>query len=176
MRRTEMPTSTASGSSAAPARAVSPVQPESDTTARQRAFELYKMHAQQAWTDKQASADGFDKNLLTFSSGALGVSLAFVKDVVPLAHARHMTLLYCSWSGLVLCVIFTIFSFPFSQMAFVLHDKHLQKYYLDNDRKYLNPPNIWTGCVHACSVAGGISFLFGIVTTVLFVYLNLKGI
>jgi hypothetical protein len=175
MLKPNQPKSTgSSGAAAAPALAPATVKPPDD--AQKEAFELYKMHAQQTWADKQASADGFDKNLLTYSGAALGVSLAFVKDIVPLAHARHMTMLYESWLVLVICIISTIFSFPFSQLAFVLHDKHLKKYYLEGLGEYLNKRNIWTWCVHACSLVAGGSFLIGLVLTVLFVYLNLKGI
>ena len=53
--------------------------------------ELYAKHIAQTWSDQQASSDSFDNNLLTFSSAALGLSLAFIKDVVPRFQAgQHL--------------------------------------------------------------------------------------
>jgi len=44
-------------------------------------------HRRQIWQDIQSSADNFDKYILTLSSGALGLSLSFIKDIVPLGTA-----------------------------------------------------------------------------------------
>ena len=59
--------------------------------------ELYDKHAGQAWTDQQASSDEFDKSLLTFSSGALALSLSFIKDIVLLEKAGFLCWLFVSW-------------------------------------------------------------------------------
>ena len=77
----------------------------------------FNKHREQAWQDRQASSDEFDKNLLTFSSGALGLSLAFIKDIVPLDHATHLSYLHISWVCFVCCIIATIFSYPLSIAA-----------------------------------------------------------
>jgi hypothetical protein len=41
----------------------------------------YEKHREQAWADRQASSDEFDKNLLKFSSAALALSLALSKTL-----------------------------------------------------------------------------------------------
>jgi hypothetical protein len=58
------------------------------------ARKLHASHTAQAWADQQASSDSFDNNLLAFSSGALGLSVAFVKDIVPLETAEWLRTLY----------------------------------------------------------------------------------
>ena len=50
---------------------------------RTRSEELYDVHRDKAWEDIKSGNENFDKYMLTFSSGALGLSLAFIKDVVP---------------------------------------------------------------------------------------------
>lgn len=41
-----------------------------------------------------------DKAILSLSSAGLGVSLAFIKNVVPLDKATNLYLLYLSWGRL----------------------------------------------------------------------------
>lgn len=134
--------------------------------------DLYAKHAEQAWKDLQASSDDFDRNLLTFSSAALGLSLSFVKDFVPLKSAVYKPCLYGSWIAFASCILVTIFSFPISLQAQKAHVKHLQKYYLDNDPAYLDKPSLWSRGVTACSVLGGIFFLAGLAGTVIFAIEN----
>jgi hypothetical protein len=56
----------------------------------------------------------YDKQLLTLSSGFLAVSLAFIKDVVPLKDAEFLCLLYSSFGLLALCIMVVLFSYQFS--------------------------------------------------------------
>jgi hypothetical protein len=44
---------------------------------------LYEEHVGLVRENQNTMSDEFDKNLLALSSGALGVSLAFIKDIVP---------------------------------------------------------------------------------------------
>jgi hypothetical protein len=56
----------------------------------------------------------FDKQLLTLSAGFLGLSLAFIKDVVPLKDAIQLWALYVGFVLLALCVFTVLLSFQFS--------------------------------------------------------------
>jgi len=60
-----------------------PPPASSDEKQEARRWELYKAHLQQAWGSIDSSTDSFDQALLAVSSGALGLSLAFIKDIVP---------------------------------------------------------------------------------------------
>jgi hypothetical protein len=136
--------------------------------------EEFSKHREQAWRDRQSSSDEFDKNLLTFSSGALGLSLAFIKDIVPLKNASNMWLLYCSWFALVLCIMATIFSYPLSMKALDKHLIHLEDYYIRGKLRSLNPQNRWSDSVTAARITGGLFFLAGVIATVIFVFLNIN--
>ncbi len=46
---------------------------------RQRRLTLYDEHRRHAWDQINDSTDNFDRNLLTLSSGALALSIAFLK-------------------------------------------------------------------------------------------------
>ena len=68
-----------------------------------REVELFDEFKRKALEDEKSGTENFDKNLLTFSSGALGVSLAFIKDIVPLNKAVWVPCLYISWITFALC-------------------------------------------------------------------------
>lgn len=136
----------------------------------------FATHREQAWKDRQSSSDEFDKSLLTFSSGALGLSLAFIKDIVPLATATRRGLLYASWISFAVCIMATIFSYPPSMKAIDKHLDDLYKYYVEGKQEFLNPKNRWSDVVTILRGVGAFFFLAGVCITVLFVWLNLpKG-
>lgn len=137
------------------------------------AREEFNRHREQAWQDRQSSSDAFDKNLLTFSSGALGLSLAFIKDVVPLDNATHLVALYASWICFASCIVVTVASYPMSVAAINKHLIHLEEYYVKGNEKFLNPRNIWSKFVTLCTIIGGLFFLGGVITTVIFIANNI---
>lgn len=65
-----------------------------------RQHELYDAHLEQTWQDMQSSTDDFDKNLLAVSSGALGLSVGFIKAIVHSPTAVWHSVLYISWMRL----------------------------------------------------------------------------
>jgi hypothetical protein len=135
-------------------------------------IEEFKEHRERVWEDRQASADAFDKALLTFSSGTLALSLAFIKDLIPLAKAVNVTVLFASWAFFLLCIVITILSFRFSIAAMDRQLIFLEKYYLEGNKDFLNPRNSWSKAVNACAITGAVFFFAGLLSTVIFVYSN----
>ncbi len=56
----------------------------------------------------------YDKQLLALSAGFLALSLAFIKDVVPLKDAIYLWTLYSAWVFLLSCICFVLASFQYS--------------------------------------------------------------
>jgi hypothetical protein len=56
------------------------------------------------------SASQFDKQILFFSSGAFGLSFAFIKDIVVLSISTHKGLLITSWSFFGTVILLSIIS------------------------------------------------------------------
>lgn len=54
-------------------------------------------------TSHDAASNAYDKTLLTLTSGALGLSIAFVKDIVE--QPTHRWLLLACWVGLGVCLL-----------------------------------------------------------------------
>ncbi|MGB9103724.1 MAG: hypothetical protein WCC59_03105 [Terriglobales bacterium] len=59
-----------------------------------RAERLYDEYRRKVFDDIKSGSENFDRSLLTLSSGALGLSLAFIKDIVRLEKAVWMPLLF----------------------------------------------------------------------------------
>src|SRR5271156_6345627 len=94
-------------------------------------WQLYNDHKKQAWEDIQSSTDSYDQSLLTLSSGVLALSMAFIKDIVPLQDAMWLWLLYVSWGAFAFCILTTVVSF---QIAIQTQEELLRnsgKYYID---------------------------------------------
>jgi len=132
------------------------------------AKDLYSKHVVQAWADQQASSDSFDNNLLTVSSAALGLSIAFIKDIVPLENAEWLASLYVSWVSFGTCIMVTIASFQIAAMAQKEHSKYLADYYLKGDTSVLNKINPWAKLLPWCALAGSVLMLAGILATLTF--------
>jgi hypothetical protein len=139
-------------------------------------WDLYRQHAQQAWADQQASSDAFDKYLLAFSSGTLALSLAFIKDIVPLKAAVALRSLYTSWAAFMACILVTIFSFALAEKAHRTYVDYLYKFYIDGRREYFNKQSAWDKAVRVCRWCGSVAFLCGIFTTTFFVWANVSRI
>lgn len=117
-----------------------------------------------------SSSDSFDKSMLTLSSGALGVSLAFIKDIVPLGRANGISLLLISWVAFALCIVVTVFSFRFSIAALKKHRDFLDKSW--SEQKLSEPaPTRWP-MLQWCNRGAIAFFLVGLICTMIFVGIN----
>jgi hypothetical protein len=135
---------------------------------------LHDALAAQARTDQQASSDSFDNQLLTFSSALLGLSLAFIKDIVPLNIAVWMPCLYSSWVVLAICILSTIASFRFGIEAQKKQADYLYLYYIEKKKEYFNKKTGWTTAILWCSYVGSATFLVGLVLTISFAIRNVS--
>src|SRR5258708_12364134 len=118
-------------------------------------WQLYNDHKKQAWEDIQSSTDSYDQSLLTLSSGGLGLSIAFIKDIVPLQHATWLILLYVSWVAFGLCILTTVVSF---QVAIKTQNEHLEtcwKFYVERDDSLRNKQDTYSNALQWCTLVAG---------------------
>lgn len=137
-------------------------------------LELYNEHRRQAWQDIQTSTDQFDRSLLTLSSGALALSLAFIKDLVPLKDAVGICWLYSSWISFALCILVTLGSFLISVQAQKKHLSYFYKFYVEGMEEYSDKRSRWSRALAWCSIGGGLLFLGGLLCTMMFAYENIR--
>lgn len=134
-------------------------------TQEKRRWELYTEHLKQDWQDIQSSTDSFDQSLLTLSTGALALSIAFIKDIVPLNSAVWMDLLYASWCLFIICVLATLISFQLSIAALQEHLRFLPKFYFEQATEEKNRYRAWLTVM--TYISGG-AFILGLFCIMLF--------
>jgi len=135
-------------------------------------WQLYNDQKKQAWEDIQSSTDSYDQSLLTLSSGALGLSIAFIKDIVPLQDATWLPLLYASWLTFGLCILTTVVSF---QVAIKAQNENLRvsyKYYIERDDSYGQEQGKHSKRLSWCTMLAGILFVLALTCTIIFAIEN----
>lgn len=135
-------------------------------------WQLYNDHKKQAWEDIQSSTDSYDQSLLTLSSGGLGLSIAFIKDIVPLQQATWLPLLYVSWLAFGLCILTTVVSF---QVAIATQREHLDncwKFYVDRDDSFRDRQGKNSKRLKWCTIIAGSLFVLALACTIVFAVEN----
>jgi hypothetical protein len=143
-----------------------------------RAADAEKKYAEfraEVYKRELSNAENFDKAILTYASGALAVSLAFLKDFVPIHKAAAVWLLYGSWAMFVCCIVSTVASYLFSQAGIKRQLGHARRYYVDGDKAALNAPNTPARITEGLNVASGALFCCAIITTTVFIAINAKA-
>ena len=145
-----------------------------DDDPKLRAENLYDKHRDKVWEDIKSSTESFDKYMLTFSSGALALSLAFIKDTVPLKTAVWIPSLLLSWGAFVLCIVTTLVSFRFSIKALENTIPALNEYYLQGKQDAFNRhlKSWWSKAIDCCTVGQIVFFALGVILTMAFVVAN----
>jgi hypothetical protein len=141
-----------------------------------RAEELHDEYRKKVWEDTKSGTENFDKYLLTFSSGALGLSLTFIKDVAPIGQAVWIPSLFVSWVAFLLCLLVTLISFRISILALEGMLPHLNEFYLNSNAEAFDKHReSWlTKAVEWLAWAGIILFICGVFFTMMFVYANIR--
>ncbi len=119
---------------------------------------------------EQKAQEDFDKTVLSLSGGALGISFAFVKDIVgnkPIANSEFLLLSWIAWG---LSVTSVLVSFYFSQQAL---RQAIQQ--VDAGEIYKQSPGgLFSRLTAILNAAGGLLFLAGVILMVVFVSYNLR--
>src|SRR5260370_31644952 len=132
-------------------------------------MELYKVYRGELNSARQSNIDELDKAILTLSSGGLGLSLAFLKDIVPLTQTSLLPLLYCSWGLFIVAIVFTVVSFGTHRRALDVQLSIADEYFLAENEKAYDTPNSWAKLTAGLSVMSVATFVLAIVLAVLFV-------
>jgi hypothetical protein len=118
---------------------------------------------------EQKAQDDFDKTIITLSGGALGITFAFIKDIVGSKPVINPDLIFYAWLSWGISISAVLLSFYFSNLAFREAIKQIH-----NGNIYKMHPGGWydsfTGILNAI---GGFLFIVGVTLAIIFAYLNL---
>jgi hypothetical protein len=118
---------------------------------------------------EQKSQDDFDKTLIALSSGSLGISFAFVKDIIGTKQMTHSYYLLYAWTfwGLSLACILISFYFSHQSLRYVIRQ-------IDNKRIYNQKPGgVFSTITFILNIGSGISFIVGLILLIIFAFYNL---
>jgi hypothetical protein len=138
---------------------------------------------------EQKAQDDFDKSVLALSGGALGVSFAFIKDIVGPGAIIHPYLLVSAWAAWGASIVATLASYWFGQQALRTAidqvDVTLRKRKGAEGQKGTEgqkgidgeiPGRKFAWITAALNVMAGLLFVLGVASIVTFVGANVGGI
>lgn len=137
---------------------------------------LYESESLKFQDGAYAASQEFDRAILTLSAGALGLSLAFIKDIVPLNKAIHLLLLFGSWVFFVASILLMLVSFVASQKAFRHSKKVAHEYYIKQNDEILDQRNVPALVTRYLTYASGVCFFVALIMTLAFTMVNVNNL
>lgn len=121
-------------------------------------------------TSKTEQSKTYDQTILTFSAGAIALSLTFVEKIAPVPVAPW--LLYSAWGGFGLAILSVVLSFVWSQKAFQNEIDWVDASWAAVKEGKTEPPerraNRYTRITEGLNLAAGLLFVAGFVFLVFF--------
>lgn len=143
-----------------------------------RAEALHDYYREKTLDGIKSGTESFDRYLLTLSSGAFGLSVAFIKDIIPIGFATWIPCLIASWIAFLFCILITLVSFRVSIQALENSIPYLEEYYLKGNADAFNRhlKSCWVRAVDWCTYSAMIFFLAGLIFTMMFVGANIRKV
>ncbi|WP_053199683.1 hypothetical protein [Herbaspirillum hiltneri] len=135
---------------------------------------IYEDLCNEARKRQLSSSENFDKSILTYSASGLALSLAFLKDFIPITKAELPWVLYGSWVCFVVSITLTTLSFAISYRAQEKAIEYCEKYYIDRIESYFNKQSCWDVALKWANRVSSVTFIAAIVATSCFIGFNLK--
>jgi hypothetical protein len=132
------------------------------------ALQKYRDHLIQA---DQKSQEDFDKTLLTLSSGGLGLSLVFLKDIVGGGAVARPYFILAGWTLLGLSLGLVLLGFFLSRKALRKAIDQFDKGNINTER----PGGNWSVVVEYLNGLGGLLFVTGVACVVWFAFGNIHS-
>lgn len=120
------------------------------------------------------NADNLDKAILTYSSSGLAISLAFLKDIVPIGRAIFTWTLYASWVLFLLAIVSTLISYISSQRGLNKQLQIIDQYYIYSNHAAASQRNFFASLTNWLAYVSCGAFVLTIISSVAFVSINLE--
>lgn len=134
----------------------------------------YKAHRQHLIDGERGQTGLYDRSIITLTAAALGLSLAFIKDIVPEITLRTLWILYGAWGGFVLSLLSTLASFQFSQRAYKREREILDEKQRGNIDKNNTLNNRWSRRTTIANVLSIAAFIIATLLLLVFAAVNLS--
>lgn len=123
---------------------------------------------------EMAVADSFDKAMTTLTAGALGLSLAFIKDIAKVPH--HLEWLALAYGGFGTSLLAILVSFLAGQEAYREQRTNLEKFHAGQSNSKTEKKNGYRTLTIGLNYSSIALFILGVFCLALFVWLNLRPV
>jgi uncharacterized membrane protein YgcG len=137
--------------------------------------DLYKSTRDDLLKRQLSNTEKFDRAVFALSAVMLGLSLAFIKDIVPIRTAKYLWLLETSWWLFGCSTVLTLFSFVTSQRGITTQLEYAEKYYLQKKDEYKDKRNCFGKVTEYLMYLSCILVVAGIIISIIFVSSNVGG-
>ena len=148
--------------------------PYTDTEIRALAEKMYFELQTELSKRETANSEAFDKAILTYSTGALALSLGFLKDFAVTSGANNLGLLFWSWLLFITCIASTVGSFLVGKIGNRIQLQKAENYYLHRDDRAYEKKNIPSLVTTGMNWLSGLSFCTAALLTALFVFHSVR--
>ena len=139
----------------------------------------YKVYLEERKSLVDAKREGsqlFDRAILTLAAGAFGLSLTFIRQIVPNIKSGTMFMLICAWVGFCISLLSTLISFLTSQLACSKQIEILEAEYFNNHNshdKKANLKNMASAYTWGLNIFSIFAFIIGVIFLAIFSISNL---
>jgi hypothetical protein len=123
---------------------------------------------------ERESSRSLDKAILTLAAGALGLSLTFLRQIVPDIQEGTLILVILAWGFFSLSILITLISLLTSQWACKRQRDILEGEYLNPKNCGMDAKNIPAICTKWLNISGIVTFMIGVVFLASFSIINLR--
>ncbi len=139
----------------------------------ERRVELHRQVREHLTAAREKAFEQFDSAVLGLSTGALGVSLAFLDGVVELKTAMWRGVLVVSWGLFTIAIVSTLLSFIASQKAIDHSLRAADDYYLRRIEEAASARNRYAAATRNLNLLSASAFVLAVLATVFFVSRNI---
>ena len=141
----------------------------------EKRYEVYLQERNSLVNAELEQARQFDKYILTLAAGTFGLSLLFIRQLVPSPEQGTICLLVTAWIAFGASILTTLISFLLSQTACSKQREILKTWYKKKDTELReegmkNVFAIWTRTLNWTSMS---LFIIGVVLLIIFSAVNL---
>jgi len=144
------------------------VKTEKDYKQKLRRYEYLLKERSASVEAENAAISSLEKTITALASGALGLSITFVRFIAP--EPVFKEILYMSWGFLVSSLLVILFSFLISRKAQVKYRDILEKQYEDPN---CETRNIWGIITNGCNWLSLITLIIGVISFAIFAGINI---
>ncbi|MCR9229485.1 MAG: hypothetical protein NXI29_00535 [bacterium] len=123
---------------------------------------------------EHSEAERCDRLVITLSSGALALTVTFLKDIAPSIQENSKFLILASWIFFLASLISTTYSYFLSQAAFRFYRDDVLQTDCTTDDSLMPKYEKQIRNIVLCNYTSFLSLIFGSVTLVIFAYMNIE--